>query len=299
MVIAISGSSGLIGSALVRVLGARGHEIRRIVRGAPRSPTDIVWDTRRHAFDVAKLEGIDAVINLAGESLAQRWTSAARRRIRESRVPGTMALARTIGDMTSRPRVFLSASAIGIYGNRGTEVLDEGSSLGDDFLADICKEWEMATTPASDAGIRVVLLRSGLVLSQDGGALAKMLTPFKLGVGGQLGGGKQWMSWISIDDYPRVVNMLMTTDSIAGPVNIVAPNPVTNAEFTRTLARVLGRPSFFPVPKFALDLVFGEMAHGTVLASQRVVPRRVLDLGFEFHEPTIESALRLALMRSA
>jgi uncharacterized protein (TIGR01777 family) len=201
--------------------------------------------------------------------------------------------------MASRPRVFLSASAIGIYGNRGTEVLDEGSSLGDDFLADICKEWEMATTPASDAGIRVVLLRSGLVLSQDGGALAKMLTPFKLGVGGQLGGGKQWMSWISIDDYPRVVNMLMTTDSIAGPVNIVAPNPVTNAEFTRTLARVLGRPSFFPVPRFALDLVFGEMAHGTVLASQRVVPRRVLDLGFEFHEPTIESALRLALMRSA
>jgi uncharacterized protein (TIGR01777 family) len=299
MVIAISGSSGLIGSALVRVLTARGHEVRRIVRGAARSPTDIVWDTDRQTFDVARLEGVTAVINLAGENLAQRWTSSVRRRIHESRVPGTSALARAVAGMDPRPDVLLSASAVGIYGNRGDEVLDERSELGHDFLADVCKAWEAATAPAAEAGIRVVLLRSGVVLARDGGALGKMLTPFKLGIGGQLGSGKQWMSWISVDDYPRAVSHLLATEGMTGPVNVVAPNPVTNAELTRALARVLGRPSFMPVPKIALELLYGDMAENTVLASQRVVPRRLLDGGFDFQQPTLESALRAVLAPSS
>jgi uncharacterized protein len=238
------------------------------------------------------------VIHLAGENLAQRWTSEARRRIRESRVGGTSALARALASVEPKPRVFLSGSAIGIYGNRGDEVLDERSSTGTDFLADVCTAWEAATKPASDAGIRVVLLRSGLVLSRDGGALAKMLTPFRLGLGGPLGSGRQWMSWISIDDYPRVVSRLIAKENISGAVNVVAPNPVTNREFARTLARVLGRPSLIPVPKFALELAFGEMADDTVLASQRVVPRRLLEAGFEFQHSTVESALRAEVTRS-
>jgi hypothetical protein len=298
MVIAISGSSGLIGSALVRALGAHGHDVRRIVRGAPSAATDIAWDVEHGTIDAARLDGVEAVIHLAAENLAQRWTSAARRRIRESRVAGTAALARALAEMERKPRVLLSASAVGVYGNRGDETLDEQSATGNDFLAEVCTAWEAATAPAKDAGIRVVLLRSGLVLSRDGGVLAKMLTPFKLGIGGHLGSGRQWMSWISMDDYSRAVNFLLATTAISGPVNVVAPNPVTNAEFTRTLGRVLARPSFFPVPKLALNLLLGELAHDTVLASQRVVPRRLLEAGFDFQHPTLESALRAALTQS-
>jgi uncharacterized protein len=299
MVIAISGSSGLVGSALVRALASRGNEVRRIVRGTPRSPTDIAWDVERGTIDRAKLEGVTAVINLAGENLAQRWTAATRRRIRESRVAGTAALARALAEMSAKPRVLLSGSAIGIYGSRGDEILDETSAPGNDFLADVCKAWEGATAPASDAGIRVVLLRTGIVLSRDGGALTKMLLPFKLGLGGHFGSGRQWMSWIAIDDYPRVVTHLLGAEAVSGPVNVVSPNPVTNAEFSRVLARVLSRPSFIPVPKIALDLLFGEMAEDTVLASQRVVPRRLLETGFDFQQPTLESALRGVLARTA
>jgi len=188
---------------------------------------------------------------------------------------------------------------VGFYGSRGDDVLDETSAPGDDFLAEVCKAWEAATAPAADAGIRVVLLRSGLVVSRDGGVLAKMLPPFRLGVGGHMGSGRQWMSWISIQDYPRVVSMLLGTEVISGPVNIVSPNPVTNEEFARTLGRVVGRPTFVPVPRLALELALGEMAQDTVLASQRVVPRRLLDAGFEYQHPTIESALRAALARAA
>ena len=299
MVVAISGASGLIGSALARALRARGNDVRRIVRDAPTSETDIPWDTRRATIDAARLAGVDAVIHLAGENLAQRWTSAVRRRIRDSRVNGTLALARALASVDRKPPVLLSGSAIGVYGNRGDEVLDESSSSGNDFLAEVCTAWEAATTPASEAGIRVVLLRSGLVISRDGGALAKMLTPFRLGVGGQLGSGRQWMSWISIDDYPRVVSFLLLNEKLRGPVNVVAPNPVRNKEFSRTLARVLGRPSLFGVPKFALELAFGEMADDTLLASQRVVPRRLLEAGFDFQHSTIESALRDEVTRSA
>ncbi len=299
MVIAISGASGLVGSALARAFKARGNDVRRIVRDAPTSDADIPWDTRRATIDAGKLAGVDAVIHLAGENLAQRWTTAARRRIRDSRVSGTLALARALASLDRKPRVFLSGSAIGVYGNRGHEVLDERSSTGSDFLAEVCTAWEAATKPASEAGIRVVLLRSGLVISRDGGALAKMLTPFRLGVGGQLGTGRQWMSWISIDDYPRVVSFLLQNEALRGPINVVAPNPVTNKEFSRTLARVLGRPSFFTVPKFALALAFGDMADDTVLASQRAVPRRLLEAGFDFQHSTLESALRAELARRA
>ena len=299
MVVAISGSSGLVGSALARAFKARGSDVRRIVRNAPTSDADISWDTRHDTIDAAKLAGVDAVIHLAGENLAQRWTTAARKRIRDSRVDGTLALARALASLDAKPRVLLSGSAIGIYGNRGDEILDETSSLGNDFLAEVCKAWEAATTPASDAGIRVVLLRTGVVLSREGGALAKMLLPFRLGVGGRLGSGSQWMSWISIDDYPRVVSFLLSDEKISGAVNLVAPNPVTNKEFSATLARVLGRPSVFGVPKFALELAFGDMADDTVLASQRVLPRRVLEAGFDFQHSTIESALRAEVTRSS
>jgi hypothetical protein len=269
------------------------------VRDAPTSDSDIPWDTRHETIDAAKLIGVDAVIHLAGENLAQRWTTAVRRRIRDSRVDGTLALARTLASMDKKPRVLLSGSAIGIYGSRGDEVLDESSSTGNDFLAEVCTAWEAATKPASEAGIRVVLLRTGIVLSRDGGALAKMLLPFRLGVGGRLGSGHQWMSWISIDDYPRVVRFLLSDEKLSGPVNIVAPNPVTNKEFSATLARVLGRPSLFGVPKFALELAFGDMAEDTVLASQRVIPRRLLEAGFDFQHSTLESALRTEVTRSA
>jgi uncharacterized protein (TIGR01777 family) len=299
MVIAISGSNGLIGSALIRAFKARGSAVRRIVRNAPTSDADISWDTRRETIDAAKLADVDVVINLAGENLAQRWTTAVRHRIRDSRVDGTHALVRALVSLERKPRVLLSGSAIGVYGNRGDELLDESSSTGSDFLAEVCTAWEAATKPASDAGIRVALLRTGIVLSRDGGALAKMLMPFRLGVGGRLGSGRQWMSWISIDDYPRAVSYLIANDALRGPVNMVAPNPATNAEFSRTLARVLGRPSFFGVPKFALELAFGDMADDTVLASQRVIPRRLLEAGFDFQHSTLESALRAEVTRSA
>jgi uncharacterized protein (TIGR01777 family) len=299
MVVAISGSSGLVGSALTRAFNARGSEVRRIVRDAPTSDADIPWDTRHSTLDPAKLAGVDAVIHLAGENLAQRWTTAVRRRIRDSRVNGTLALARALAKLDDKPRVLLSGSAIGIYGNRGDEILDETSATGNDFLAEVCTAWEAATQPASEAGIRVVLLRTGIVIAREGGALAKMLTPFRLGVGGQLGSGRQWMSWISIDDYPRVVSFLLSTEKMQGPVNLVAPNPVTNKEFSRTLGRVLGRPTLFGVPKFALELAFGDMADDTVLASQRVLPRRLLEAGFDFQHSTLESALRAEVTRSA
>jgi hypothetical protein len=261
------------------------------VRRPARGPEEISWDPEREQLDARSLEGVDAVVNLAGESLAQRWTNNARMRIRSSRVNGTIALARAIASLAVKPRVMLSGSAIGIYGNRGDESLDESSVPGDDFLASVAKAWETATAPASEAGIRVVLLRTGLVLSRQGGALPKMLLPFQLGVGGRFGDGNQWMSWIAISDLIAALAFLVRADSVSGPVNLVAPNPVTNAEFARTLASVLGRPAMVPVPRFALSVLLGEMGEETVLASQRVVARRLLENGFKFKFPTLEEAL--------
>jgi uncharacterized protein len=292
MIIAISGSSGLVGSALSAALEARGHTIRRLVRRPARGPEEISWDPEREKLDPGGLEGVDAVVNLAGEPLAQRWTATARMRIRSSRVNGTTTLARALASTATKPRVMLSGSAIGIYGSRGDEVLDESSELGTDFLASVAKDWEQATTAASSAGIRVVHLRTGLVLSRQGGALAKMLLPFQLGVGGRFGEGSQWMSWIALSDLIAALAFLLRAEAVSGPVNLVAPNPVTNAEFARTLAYVLGRPAMVPVPRFALSLLFGEMGDQTVLASQRVRARRLLENGFKFKLPTLEGALR-------
>jgi uncharacterized protein (TIGR01777 family) len=241
------------------------------------------------------LEGLDAIVNLAGEPIAQRWTEARKRAIVESRVQATMLLARTIAALRERPPVLLSGSAIGIYGNRGDEELDEGSAPGSDFLANTAVAWEAATAPAAKAGTRVVLLRTGIVLGLAGGALGKLLLPFKLGLGGRIGSGEQWMSWIGLADWLAAVRRLLTSDDFDGPVNLVAPNPVPNLVFARTLARVLGRPAIAHVPAWAIELGFGEMGDATLLASQRVHPRRLTTAGFEFACPTLEQTLRAEL----
>ena len=292
--IAITGASGFVGAALVPFLTTGGHEVRGIGRGAG---ADIRWDPTRGTLDATRLEGVDAVIHLAGENVGARWTAARRRAIVESRVRGTRLLAEACARCTVKPEVLVSASAIGIYGVRGDEWLDESSALGDDFLAEVGQAWEAATAPARDAGIRVVHLRIGIVLNPAGGALGKMLLPFQLGVGGRLGSGRQWMSWISREDLVGAIHHALQTPSLQGPVNAVAPAPVTNAEFTRVLARVLRRPAIAPVPAVALRALFGEMAQGTVLASQRVRPAALEASGFRFQHPTLEEALRFELGR--
>jgi uncharacterized protein (TIGR01777 family) len=300
MQFAITGSSGLIGSALVRACADAGIGVTRVVRRPANAPHEIEWHPDRGEIDAAGFAGIDVIVNLAGENIFQRWTASAKRAIRDSRVRGTALLARSLASLASvdqRPRVLVSGSAIGIYGSRGDEILDEASTLGsdDDFLASVCEEWEEAARPAADAGVRVVTMRTGIVLSQDGGALAKMLLPFRLGIGGSMGGGRQWMSWIALADVVAAILFFAHAEALSGPVNLVAPNPVNNDEFTHTLAHVLGRPAILPVPRFALTALLGEMARDTVLASQRVRPRRLLEQGFEFQYPTLESALRAEL----
>ena len=293
--VAITGSSGLVGSALVRALEADGRRVLRVVRREARTPNEVAWNPTRGEIDAARLEGAGAIVNLAGENLAQRWNDGVKRRIRESRVPGTTLLARTIATLARPPRVLLSGSAIGIYGSRGDEVLDESSALGSDFLSSVCKEWEAATTEASSAGVRVVHLRTGIVLSKEGGALEKLQLPFRFGVGGKLGSGKQWMSWIALRDMVRALRFLLEATGVSGPANLSAPNPVTNEQLTETLARVMRRPSFFAVPGAAMKVVLGEMAESTVLASQRAKPARLLSAGFTFELPQIETALRAEL----
>ncbi len=293
-VIAIAGASGFIGRALVRHLSSRGHDVRRLVRRDARDPSEIAWHPAKGEIDAAALEGADVVINLSGESLDQRWTDDVKREIRASRVDATALLARTIATMARRPRAFLSGSAIGVYGDRGDELLDETSTLGSDFLASVCKDWEAATAAAAQADVRVVHLRTGVVLAKDGGALARMLMPFRFGVGGKLGSGKQWMSWITRDDYASAIEFLVD-GRVAGAVNLVAPNPVRNADLTRALSHELHRPSWVPVPKLALEVLLGEMADAAVLASQRVAPRALADAGFAFRSPTIDGALASVL----
>lgn len=296
--IAITGSSGLIGSALVRVLESRGDTVLHVVRREARGPSELSWKPETGAIEASKLNGVDAIVNLAGENLAQRWSDSVKRRIYDSRVKGTSLLARTIAALDDQPAVLLSGSAVGIYGDRDDEVLDESSGSGTGFLADVCRAWEGATSVASAAGVRVVHLRTGLVLAGAGGLLQKMLIPFRLGVGGKLGKGRQWMSWIALEDH--VAAMLFLLDgSLNGAVNLTAPNPVRNSEFTKVLAYVLGRPSFFSVPKVALELAMGEMARETALISQRAMPKRLLEAGFAFQQPSVAGALRAALTRSA
>jgi len=296
--IAITGSSGLIGSALMRALESRGDTVLHVVRRTARAPHELSWNPEAGTIEAAKLDGVDGIVNLAGENLAQRWSDSAKRRIYDSRVKGTALLATTIAALDQKPSVLLSGSAVGIYGDRGDELLDESSASGSGFLADVCRAWEAATSVVSAAGVRVVQLRTGLVLASHGGLLQKMLKPFRFGVGGKLGSGGQWMSWIVLEDHVRAMLSLLDAP-LNGAVNLTAPNPVTNSKFTKVLAHVLGRPSFFTVPKFALELAMGEMADETALVSQRAIPKRLLEAGFAFQQPTLDGALRSVLTRSA
>jgi uncharacterized protein (TIGR01777 family) len=293
----VTGAGGLIGSALLPRLTRRGHRVSRLVRRSA-GAGEISWDPSRGALDPADLEGVDAVVHLAGENVGARWTAARKRRIRSSRVAGTKLLSAALARLRRRPAVLVSASAIGIYGDRGDETLTETSSLGNgdrDFLASVTQEWEAAADPARAAGIRVVHPRFGVVLSPDGGALARLLLPFRLGLGGRLGSGSQWMSWISIDDTIGAIEQALSNPGLTGPVNVTAPEPVTNREFTRTLGRVLSRPTLFPVPAAALRLALGEMAESTVLASTRVLPTKLIEVGYHFTQPRLEEALRHVL----
>lgn len=294
--IVVSGATGLIGSALVKSLRTRGHRVRRLLRTArERTADDVVWDSSTGPVPPAALADADAVINLAGEPVAHRWTSERKHAIRESRVRSTAMLAQAIASSSRKPSVFLSGSAVGYYGDGGDALLDESSAPGSDFLARVCVEWEAAAAPAADAGVRVVLLRTGIVMSPRGGALAKLLPIFRLGGGGPLGSGRQWMSWIGLTDHVRAIEHALGTESMRGPANLVAPNPVTNAEFAATLGRVLARPALVPVPAFALELLYGEMARATLLAGQRVLPKALSAAAFEFSQSTLEAALRAEL----
>lgn len=292
MRVLVTGSNGLLGSALVPFLTTGGHAVTRLVR-SPAVATEVHWDPAAGELDVARLGGVDAVVHLAGENISEgRWTDDKKRRILESRVNGTRLVSESLAKMEKPPRVLVCASAIGVYGDRGEETVDEQSSLGSGFLADVCRQWEEAAEPARSAGIRVVHLRFGVILSASGGALAKMLLPFWLGAGGALGNGEQYMSWIALDDAVGVVHFALTRDSLCGAVNAVAPAPVTNREYTKTLARVLSRPAIVPVPAFVAKLAFGEMADALLLSSTRVAPRLLQHAGYDFRFPTLEAALR-------
>lgn len=293
--VAVTGASGFIGSALVDALRRDGHRVSRLVRREARAPDEIGWSPQGGRVDAAALEEVDAVVHLAGESVGQRWTAEVKRRIRESRVEGTRLLAETLASLGRGPEVFLSASAVGIYGDRGDERLTEGSLPGSDFLATVGQQWEAAAEPAARAGIRVAHPRFGVVLHPEGGALERMLPPFRLGAGGRLGSGEQWMSWISLPDTVAALRFLLDARELSGPFNVVAPEPVTNRELTEELGEVLGRPTLFPVPAMALRLLFGEMADATLLVSQRATPDRLLANGFTFQHPRLGGALRAAL----
>ena len=298
MRILVSGSHGLVGKALISSLTSAGHEIVRLVRGKPSGATEIEWHPNQEKIDTASLEGLDAVVHLAGENIAEgRWTGEKKRAILESRVKGTTLLSETLATLRRPPTVFLSASAIGYYGSRGDELLTETSTPGNDFLADVCQQWEKATTPAAEKGIRTVHTRFGIILAEHGGALAKMLTPFRMGIGGRVGDGKQWMSWIALDDVVGAIQFMLRDAAVNGPVNFVAPVPVTNAEFTKTLGQVLSRPTFLPVPAFGVRLAFGEMADALLLASQRVEPEILKARGFAFSFARLEPTLKHILHR--
>lgn len=295
MKVLITGSSGLIGSALVEALATGGHEVGRLLR-KPGDGNTPWWDPLEGKIDLCEFDAPEVVIHLAGDNLATgRWTAAKKSRILNSRLRGTKMLADFFSQCDPKPRLFLSGSAVGFYGDCGQTIVDESSPPGRGFLADVCKQWEDATIPAANVGIRVVTIRTGMVLSPAGGALKKMLPPFKLGLGGVLGGGRQYMSWISIDDVVGSVQWLMANDSIRGPVNLVSPTPVTNAQFTKALGAVLRRPTIFPMPAFAARAIFGEMADELLLSSVRVAPTKLNDSGYTFRDPELSEALRRLL----
>jgi hypothetical protein len=334
MRILVSGASGLVGSALIRLLappaeetgtgeGAAGSplsfrerarvrgiadivddsalfhsvEVFRLVRREPKPDAgEIRWDPAAGTIASDEIEGLDAVVHLAGESIAaSRWTPEKKARIRSSRVAGTQLLARTLARLARPPKVLVSVSAVGFYGDRGDEELDEASSPGSGFLAGVCRDWEAATEPAAQAGIRVVLARLGVVLAREGGALARLIPLFRLGLGGRLGSGRQYMSWITLDDAVGAIRFLLENESLCGPVNVVSPHPITNREFTRTLGRVLHRPTLFPAPSFALRIALGEMADEMLLSGARVLSKKLSDAGYKFRDPELEGAFRRVL----
>ncbi len=296
--ILVTGSTGLVGRALGSFLESGGHEVHRLTRRPTSNPREIEFDPEKGAAHPSEMEGFDAVIHLAGDPIARgRWDDAKRRRIRDSRVPFTRRLAETLGALKKPPEVLVSASATGYYGDRGERILRESDPPGAGFLPEVCLEWEGATEPAIHAGIRVVHLRTGLVLTPNGGALQPMLLPFRLGLGGPLGHGRQWWSFIALDDLLYLIHHVLMNDRVRGPVNATSPEPVTNAEFTRILGRVLNRRAFVPVPRLALELALGGMTGPLLLASARVNPEKLLDSGFAFSYPSLEGALRHVLGR--
>ncbi len=295
MKVAVTGSSGLIGSSLISFLSKKDVTVSRILRENPED-NEISWKPEGGDWDSAFAGGIDGIVHLAGENIASgRWTRKKKEKIRNSRIEGTKKLCEHILKLPTTPSVFVCASAIGYYGDRGVEFLNEGSPRGSGFLPDVCLGWEEAAESVSKAGIRVVNVRFGIVLSKDGGALAKMLTPFKMGMGGKIGSGTQYMSWVAMDDVTGAIYHTLVTDSLKGAVNVTAPNPVTNKEFTNTLGKVLNRPTVMPMPAFAARLAFGEMANDLLLASTKVAPKRLSDSGYDFQYPELENALKHVL----
>lgn len=292
MKVAVTGSSGLIGSNLLTFLSKKNVIISKIVRENPKDDV-ISWKPEGGERNTTFTDGVDGFVHLAGENIASgKWTKVKKEKIRNSRVEGTKKICELILKLPTPPSVFVCASAIGFYGDRGMEFLNESDSRGSGFLSDVCVEWEEATESISKAGIRVVNVRFGIVLSKAGGALAKMLTPFKMGMGGKVGSGKQYMSWVAINDVTGAIYHALKTDTLRGPVNVTAPNPVTNREFTQILGRVLNRPTLIPLPAFMARLAFGEMAEALLLASTRVAPKKLLNSGYDFQYNDLENALR-------
>ena len=293
MRIAITGASGLIGTALTAALADAGHDLLHVVRHAPTGSAEVQWDVDAGTIDASALEGVEAIVHLAGENIGQRWSDEVRRRVLDSRVNGTRLIAETASGLAGRP-VLVCASATGFYGDRGNEIVDEDSVPGQGFLAEVVEAWEAAAEPARAAGLRTVHLRQGIVLSRHGGALERLLTPFKLGTGGRVGNGRQWWSWVSLAD--TVSAYLFTLDhQLEGPVNVTAPGTVTNRDFTKALARALHRPAIFPLPAAAVKAAFGQMGEEMLLAGQRVAPRKLEAAGFTFAQPDIDSGLAAAL----
>ncbi len=298
--IAVTGSTGLVGSKLIPFLLNNNYEVTQITRRSSlaedkRTPF-IVWNPDAGQIDSLRLEGIDTVIHLAGANVGERWTDDYKKVILNSRINSTKLIAKTLAGLTKKPKLLISASAIGFYANHPAEViLDESNTAGQSFLADVCKRWEEETKPASDAGIRVVHLRIGVVLHKSGGALAKMWMPFQLGIGGVLGTGRQMMSWIALDEIPLIIEHIIKNESIVGPVNVTSPKPVTNKEFTKTLGQIIKRPTLFPVPDFGIKLLFGEMGQTLLLEGNRVLPKRLLESGYQFKYPDIKTALEKAV----
>ncbi|GHD28997.1 TIGR01777 family oxidoreductase [Streptomyces galbus] len=293
--IAVAGASGLIGNALVRSLTADGHEVRRLVRRAARGPQEVCWDPEQEYVDAAGLAGCDAVVNLAGAGVGdRRWSEAYKKRIHDSRVLGTRALARAVAALDERPRVLVNGSAMGIYGETGERIADEDTPPGRGFLPELCVEWEAAAAPAEEAGVRTAFARTGLVVARQGGAWGRLFPLFKAGLGGRMGDGRQYWSYIALHDEVAAIRHLLDRDDLSGPFNLTAPEPLTNREITEAMGRVLGRPRVFAVPAPVLRTVLGEMA-GDVLGSARVVPRRLLESGFRFAFPGIDDAIRAAL----